>query len=132
MTLISRICGALEQIELFATDATYASACAFVGGADYATDGTLLLGFREWLVTKLGHSNSLSWQSLVLEVANRNGGVSSDTDARAIKWLQKLLQEFEVIRLRRGGIKAVFVRYQRWLEQQDWFDVRIDGVEDMN
>ncbi|MFE1754720.1 hypothetical protein [Streptomyces anandii] len=41
---------------------------AFINGADAATDGELLRGFRPWLAKRLGHGENLVWWALVQEV----------------------------------------------------------------
>lgn len=41
-----------SRIEMFGPDRDYDQVAAFICGLDYATDGTLLGGFREWLHAK--------------------------------------------------------------------------------
>jgi hypothetical protein len=41
-------------------------AAGFLQGYDLATEGGLLIGFREWLILQVGYGNNLSWPELVL------------------------------------------------------------------
>lgn len=55
--------------ESYGLDGSYSQAVAFVLGCDAGNDWSLLLGFREWLATRLGCEANLAWPALVMMAA---------------------------------------------------------------
>src|SRR5436190_48179 len=73
---------------------------AFINGFNAAIHGGLLLGFRQWLIVRLGHGNNLPWDALVLRLtfpeAESLGGqlLQGDNQKRAVESLFDLLDAF--------------------------------------
>jgi hypothetical protein len=106
-------------------DGTYAAATAFILGYDLACEGGVCLGFREWLVMRVGRGSNLHWSGLVPHVAFPSSGnpqeavlASAETQRHAIDTLFSLLAEFdEKVRSQPDGLREVFVAYERWLKK---------------
>ncbi len=65
-----------EHVELIRTrpgmyglDGTYGDYVTYLSGYDAGTQGSALLGFREWLLLKLGRQSSFVWSGLITELA---------------------------------------------------------------
>jgi len=104
---------------MFVPGQTYAEVVAFVLGYDYACEGGVLVGFREWLAVRLGSGFNLFWSALVLDVTfpsatSPQDAVHADPAAerRAIDTLFDLLDEFDKARYRRDGLQNIFLAYQ--------------------
>lgn len=96
-------------------------ACAsYVAGYDAATEGGLLVGFHQWLVVKVGHSDNLAWYALVREVMGASANSPTD-HAGEVAFLLATLDEFLSERARRGGLRRIFSAYEAWLRQQAWY-----------
>ena len=113
---------------MFFQEPSYAAAAAFVLGYDFACEGGVLHGFREWLIVRLGFGNNLAWSALVLEVAFPGPGnplesvhSSSANEKHAIEVLFQLLREFDEKRGTRDGLRRIFFEYDRWLTTQEWY-----------
>jgi hypothetical protein len=105
----------------YLTEETYAAVVGFVSGYDAGCAGGLLLGFREWLVLRLGLGSNLGWPTLALHVAfpaarSVDATVLDGSNAHrhAIDTLFDLLFEFDELRSDRDGLKDLYVRYQKW------------------
>jgi len=111
---------------MYLSPATYDTAVAFVDGYDTATQGGLLVGFREWLVVKLGEGNNLVWSALVSDLMQCTTGMkeikSPDDHKAAIEFLFATLDQFLNERDEWGGMRRIYVAYERWLHRQDWYD----------
>jgi hypothetical protein len=101
--------------------------CAFLSGFDQACCGGPLVGFREWLITKLDGGDNLSWCDLVLRAAFPNSS-SPNSELRntagqqhAIGTLFSLLTQFDGEASKLDGLRCVFVRYERWLSTKSWY-----------
>jgi hypothetical protein len=100
---------------------------AFVDGFNLATNGGLLVGFREWLVVRLGYGNNLRWEGLVLRLTfpetESPGGQLHRTDNqnRAVQSLFTLLEAFLQERESADSLRRIFLRYEGWLKRQDWY-----------
>jgi hypothetical protein len=109
---------------MFLVDETYAAASSFVLGYDLACEGGVCVGFREWLVMRVGAGSNLGWPGLVLDVAFPSMGdpwkalASAEAHRHAIDTLFSLLAEFdEKVRSRTDGLREVFTAYERWLKK---------------
>lgn len=110
---------------MFIAEETYAAVAAFVLGYDLACEGGVCVGFREWLVMRIGSGSNLHWSALVLHVAFPTSGnpqeavhASAETQRHAIDTLFGLLSEFdEQVRSRHDGMREVFAAYERWLKK---------------
>jgi hypothetical protein len=102
-------------------DGSYASMTAFVLGADAATSGSILTGFREWLVVRLDGGNNLAWTALVRDLTPSGFVRSSsvENEASSVATLFDLLDEFMDQRDRVDGLLRIFNAYQSWLNAQD-------------
>jgi hypothetical protein len=102
-------------------------AAAFIQGFDLASGGGVLVGFREWLVVKLGYGNNLAWSELVLRLAFPNAEsprqclLQGGEQKRAVELLFRLLEEFWQEREAPHGLRRIYLRYQEWLQRQDWY-----------
>ena len=97
---------------------TFEEAVAFIDGFDAACEWTFLLGFREWLVTKLGQGNNLAWSGLVRELAKRQTLSERDHDGM-IRFLVETLERFFDERASRDGLRRIFADYERWMERRE-------------
>jgi len=99
-------------------------AVAFVDGFDLATNGGLLVGFREWLIVRLNAGDNLAWSELILTIdqSERAGDPSTATEEARVAFLFSTLDEFLTERERPTGMRSIFVRYEDWLRAQDWYD----------
>jgi hypothetical protein len=116
---------------MYIRPATYDTAVAFVDGYDTATQGGLLVGFREWLVVKLDGGNNLIWSVLVSDLMHHTTGMkefkSPDDHNAAIEFLFATLDQFLGERDERGGMRRIYVAYERWLRRQDWYEPSSPG-----
>jgi hypothetical protein len=116
------------RTSMYIRDATYGAVVAFVVGYDVASEGGVLIGFREWLIPRVGAGNNLTWQMLVLQLAFPNAvdpsaAASANTEAEkhAINVLFELIAEFDDSRQAPDGLRTVYLDYERWLRTQDWY-----------
>jgi hypothetical protein len=104
---------------------TYDTAVAFVDGYDTATQRGLLVGFHEWLVVKVGEGNNLTWSALVSDLMQRTTPLKElknpDDHKAAIEFLFATLDQFLGERDEWGGMRRIYVAYERWLHRQDWY-----------
>ncbi|GAA3001657.1 hypothetical protein [Actinokineospora diospyrosa] len=90
------------HLGMFIGRSSYAGATAFLDGYDSAArrlGGTLLDGFREWLMARRGHECNHAWPGVVLHLALPEGWTNSadlppEAETRAITVLFELLDEF--------------------------------------
>lgn len=104
-------------------DGTYATTTAFLLGLDAGSSWSMLTGFQEWLVVRLGKGHDLTWPVLVRHLAP--GGwvhpLSAPADTAAVTTLHQLLGEFLTTRERPDGLARIFSDYQSWALTQDWY-----------
>lgn len=106
---------------------SYDAVVAYVLGYDAATQGGLLVGFREWLIVKLQDGNNLSWPALLLQLEQREQGFRPQTSApekaemRAAEFMNATLEQFVSERDARGGLRQIYAAYEAWLRQQQWY-----------
>jgi hypothetical protein len=108
---------------------TYNTVAAFVAGFDAACTGGVLVGFREWLIPKVGDGNNLAWPGLVLRLAlpdapdpARVVSSTAETEKHAIDVLFRSIFEFDDDRSKPHGLRRIYVDYEHWLRQQDWYN----------
>lgn len=109
---------------MYLWEETYAAASSFVMGYDLACQGGVCVGFREWLVMRVGQGSNLAWPALVLDVAFPSKGdpekalVGPEAHRHAIDVLFGLLAEFdEQVASKHDGLREVFAAYERWLKK---------------
>jgi len=113
---------------MYIPNATYDACVAFVLGYDIASEGGVLIGFREWLIPRVGTGNNQSWSALVLHLAfpeaDRRAPVrlSAELEKQAIDSLFRIIGEFDDQRRKPEGLRKVYLDYERWLRTQDWYD----------
>ncbi|WP_189316887.1 hypothetical protein [Streptomyces brasiliensis] len=104
-------------------DGSYATTTAFILGLDAGSSWSMLTGFQEWLVVRLGKGHDLTWPVLVRHLAP--GGwshpLSTQADAAAVTALYQLIGEFFTTREQPDGLARIFRTYQTWAITQDWY-----------
>lgn len=102
---------------------------AFLQGIDVATNGGLLLGFREWLIPRVSGHAEMSWNVLVLCSAFPNspdprtelGGIADQQEF--ISHLFDLLEAFNDEKQNSlTGLRGIYLRYEKWLKGQSWYN----------
>ena len=113
---------------MYIPDATYEAVAALVLGYDIASEGGVLVGFREWLIPQVGTGNNQGWPALVLHLAfpeaDRRAPVrlSDEMHKQAIDSLFRIIAEFDDLRRMPDGLRKVYLDYERWLRTQSWYD----------
>lgn len=114
-----------KQPGMYLQETTYAAAAAFVLGYDLACEGGALVGFREWLVLRLGKGSNLAWFALVPhyafpESSSPQDAVTANSDAQrhAIDTLFDLIAEFQRERCEPDGLRTILTAYTAWLERR--------------
>jgi hypothetical protein len=123
---------ALERSGMFFQPAEFDVAAAFLEGFDTAVNDGALIGFREWLIIKLGYGNNLGWPRLVLYLAfpdtkEPQRQLSTAEQKTAMIAMRDLLKEFAQDREAPNGLLRIYLRYYKWLRNQDWFDPSYPG-----
>jgi hypothetical protein len=113
---------------MYLQEPTYDAICALVQGYDLACDGGTLVGFREWLITRLSFGNNLTWSALVLHSAFPKSstphgmcGISPENAKHAIDILFQLIFEFDDTRQKPDGLRRIYSEYECWLRTQEWY-----------
>jgi hypothetical protein len=103
--------------------ATYDAILGYMQGCDAAMRGGLLIGFREWLIVRVGEGNNLAWPELVELVSEAGEGDRgrASGDARRIAALHDLLGEFYKARNMANGLRRMMCAYEEWLAEQTWY-----------
>lgn len=111
-----------EHLELIRTrpgmyglDGSYGSYVTYLYGYDAGTQGSALLGFREWLLLKLGRQSSFVWSSLITELAvpGASGsfgyrGLDEEQNQTAVQALFQFLRDFLRDRdAERDGLRSI-------------------------
>jgi len=91
---------------------------AFLRGYDAALYGGLLIGFREWLIVRSDGGNNLAWEALARDLLGKN--LLGD-EMKAIEMLFGLLEEFTNARDMPDGLRRIYMNYERWLREQEWY-----------
>jgi hypothetical protein len=125
MSLPEVLANLRKRPSMYIRPATYDTAVAFVDGYDAATRRGFLVGFHEWLVVKLGEGNNLAWPALVSGLMQRGTAVKElkgqyDHNV-AIEFLFATLEQFLDERDISGGMRTIYIAYDRWLRRQDWY-----------
>jgi hypothetical protein len=110
--------------EMWLVEPRFASHVAFTVGMDEGSGRNLLLGFREFLLTKLGRNCNLAWPNLVLTLVEPIGpksvslnDLTDDLDAAAVQTWYALLDEFLETREARDGSLKIYRDYLGMMEQ---------------
>lgn len=89
----------------------------------------MLVGFRERLITRHRWGNNLPWDAHVLREAFPDvdapltgAHATSENQKHAIDVMFDLIEELERARSEHDGLKRIFLAYERWLQQQRWYD----------
>lgn len=107
---------------------TYDTVCAFILGINSVTRGSFLTGFQEWVVLELGYGSGLFWTELILRLAfpesdrPRTELSENEGQAEALRVLFESLETFVAESSDSMKLRFLFLRYQRWLEAQEWYD----------
>ena len=113
---------------MYLQEPSYQSVVALVLGYDMASEGGVLIGFREWLITRLATGNNFAWPALVLratfpDAVDVSAVVSANSEAqrRAIDRLFELIAEFDDVRRAPDGLRKIYADYEKWLKTQPWY-----------
>ncbi|MFJ6901099.1 hypothetical protein [Streptomyces hokutonensis] len=104
---------------MYGLDGSYGDYVTYLHGYDAGTRDSALLGFREWLLLKLGHHSSFVWSRLVTELVLPEaspGRGYRDLDEKqnsvVVEALFRLLGEFLQDRdVERDGLRSIFRDY---------------------
>ncbi len=115
---------------------SYATVTAYIKGIDDATSGGALVGFREWLVIKVGGKNNICWTELVLSLLYpdvpfpRQHLQDAHKDELAVAGLFDLLTEFYEDK-GQHGLNHIFLQHEKWKLQQSWHNSDCDNWVDL-
>ena len=92
----------------------------------------MLVGFREWLITKLGDGNNLSWPALVSHLAflgaeSLRQPLQIRGHGPGVDLLFRLLEEFWQKREAPDGLCQIYLKYHEWLRTQEWYGPSFPG-----
>ncbi|WP_157631248.1 hypothetical protein [Catelliglobosispora koreensis] len=94
---------------------------AFIEGCNAGNDWGLLVGFREWLLMRIGKRSNLVWPALVAQIAfpheeSRPQLQAHDEqqDSELKQALFELLDQFLIERERPHGVSKIFEQYSEW------------------
>jgi hypothetical protein len=116
-----------KQPSMYFNPVEFDVAAAFLQGFDLANSGGVLVGFREWLVVKLGYGSNLIWSALALQLlfpeseSPRQSLVDSGDQKRAVELLFGIVEEFWQERESLNGLRRIYLKYQTWLQRQEWY-----------
>jgi hypothetical protein len=107
---------------------TFDVAVGFILGFDMARESGTLLGFREWMIPRVGDGNSLGWPLLVLYLLFPQdadpvaaASASAEREQAAFDGLFRLLLDFDDARRAPNGLRKIFSEYEKWLQSQSWY-----------
>src|SRR5579872_3126146 len=111
---------------MYLPNCSFDSVVSFLQGFDLALQGALLCGYREWLVVQMGGGSNLSWSQLVHQsILRTRPAASSDSIAEVegvADYMFQSLNAFLAERSKSNGLRNLFMRYQQWLQKQEWYD----------
>ena len=88
---------------MFGTERTADQVVAFVAGFDAATGYSLLRGFQEWLVVRLGEGHEIHWMGLVV----RSISEANDPADRVLELVDDFLSDVDD----RDGRRVLYRRF---------------------
>jgi len=101
---------------------TYEAVSAYLMGYDAALKGALLIGFREWLVMRLGAGTNLVWTALIPPLAFPEAKKTwkrpstQEENRVAIDKLFELISEFAAERGDDEAATKIRDNYEKWYE----------------
>lgn len=111
----------LEHPEMFVERPNLDSIVAFLQGYDCALEGRVLLGFREYLIPRLGYGNNLAWFQLFQRLAAVNhSGSDSPSHQTPLSVLKTTLQNFWIVREGEDGLQHILQDHSQWVQSQSW------------
>ncbi|AGC49076.1 hypothetical protein MYSTI_07804 [Myxococcus stipitatus DSM 14675] len=104
----------------------YETLVAYVLGFDAATGGGALTGFREWLITRVRDGNNLDWPML-LDMLRAQRAASTveareEREKERVDFLCDSLRAFFEVQQSPDGLRTIYVDYEAWLGEQEWYD----------
>ena len=124
MSLPPHLTHVLKRPSMYLPVVSYDAVVAYVLGYDAATQGGLLVGFREWLIVKLQDGNNLAWPALLLELEQRvrpQKSAPEKVEMHTAQFMNATLEQFVSERDARGGLRRIYAAYEAWLRQQQWY-----------
>lgn len=111
---------------MFFQPVEYDVATGFIYGFDTASNGGALVGFREWLLPRVGVGNNLAWSELVLYLAFPNAKsprsqLCHETQKSSVEFLINLLETFWQERQSLNGMRTIYLNYHAWLKGLEWY-----------
>lgn len=101
---------------------TFEATVAYLNGYDDAILGSLLNGFREWLIVRAGGGSNLSWPALVENAMRLQLGEQGQKDSpEAAVFILRTLDEYHQVRSAPDGLRRVYLAYEKWLKRQSWY-----------
>jgi hypothetical protein len=116
-----------QRPSMYLPSSSFDVVASYLMGIDTASGGEFLKGFREWLVLMVNYGNNFAWTELVLRVAfpheedPRSYLRLASNESSAIDCLFRCLDEFLQAKQENQGLNSIFLRYDEWLRDQDWF-----------
>lgn len=107
---------------MFVQPPTLGGIIAYIDGFNRRRGGSPLLGFREWIVLRVGGWDSLLWYGLACMViaGDRTAASKLGDEPALMEALVKLVQEFIEYR-KANGLNKVFWDFAEWLRRQEWY-----------
>lgn len=102
-------------------DLDFDTLVAFLVGLDLGTHGSLLDGFREYLILRLDEESSLAWPGLAVALTAPQAGDRQAVDG-LFDLLDEFLAEFPMDRSRR----RLFHEYFLWKQQLSFFNLDLE------
>ena len=120
MILKEIIEGMIKRPGMFVSEPHFSNMCSFLNGYDFANDGGVLVGFREWLVTTLEYGDNFTWDGLINHyiLINFPEFTEKDKVEKLGTFILNFLEEKEKYR----GLKLIYINYELWLRAQSWYN----------
>lgn len=109
---------------MYVNPVTSATIASFLNGYDQAVEGGLMLGFREWLIPRVGYGNNLAWTALVNDLRKRDSKEkhnASSVEPDEIEFIFATLEAFLAEREAPDGLRRILLAYEAWLRKQEWY-----------
>jgi hypothetical protein len=116
----------LKSPGMYVPNENFDSIVSFMIGFDSARDGGPLVGFREWLIVRVGSGDTLHWPALILrlifpEAASPRAELfQQENQVIAIRAMTTIYEEFWQERNAHDGLCNIFLNYQKWLEALEY------------
>ena len=121
---IDRIENLEKFTDMYLLNKKFTSLVAYIDGMNLVYEGSLLEGFREWLIVNSNFGNHLCWSLIILKSQFPEKSleeIDNDKDANQILVRKTFDMLLEFLKYRDSeGLNNVFLIYEKWLSQQQW------------